>query len=370
MPRLRCTTLSALTAIDLFSGAGGTTQGFRDAGYDVVAAIENDGAAGRSFGLNHPDTELLPRDITRVQAPALARRLTVAHGKLTVLTACPPCQPFSTLGTGDAKDPRNNLVSTIVRFVRQLLPRAIVLENVPGLRDAPRYKRLVKDLAETHDVREYVIQAKDFGVPQNRRRVIVLGFEREAGVVLPHDLLGALPATFDISARTAGDALAAAAKLSEAVDSLHRGRRLQAKTLERIKSVTPGGGRTQLPEHLQLGCHQRLVTRSATSIYGRIDPDKAAPTITTRCTTPSCGRFVHPTEDRGLTLREAALLQTFPASYLFDGSYGDIERQIGNAVPPKLAEALGSIVAGLLAAADDRSASRLDSMSAAGRGAV
>lgn len=363
---LRCTILSALTAIDLFSGAGGTTQGFRDAGYKVVAAIENDGAAGRSFELNHPETELLPRDITRVQAPALARRLTKAHGKITVLTACPPCQPFSTLGTGDADDPRNNLVSTIARFVRQLMPRAVVLENVPGLRSAPRYRRLLKELAETHDMREYVVQAKDFGVPQNRRRVIVLGFERDAGVVLPTDLLGALPDSFDVSARTAGDVLKASAELTEACDSLHRGRRLRAKTLERIKTVTPGGGRTQLPEHLQLGCHKRLGTRSATSIYGRIDPAKAAPTITTRCTTPSCGRFVHPTEDRGLTLREAALLQTFPPTYLFDGSYGDIERQIGNAVPPRLAEALGGIVACLLAAADEKSGSDIDATCGAG----
>jgi len=361
--------LYALTAIDLFSGAGGTTQGFRDAGYKVVAAIENDGPAGRSFALNHRDTELLPRDITRVQAPALARRLTEAHGQITVLTACPPCQPFSSLGTGDAKDPRNNLVSTIVRFVRQLLPRAIVLENVPGLRSAPRYKRLIKDLEETHDVREYLVQAKDFGIPQNRRRVIVLGFERQAGVVLPTDLLRAVPADFDMSARTAGEALAAAAVLTEALDSLHRGRRMQPKTLERIQSVKAGEGRAHLPEHLQLGCHKRLTTRSATSIYGRIDPEKAAPTITTRCTTPSCGRFVHPTEDRGLTLREAALLQTFPATYRFDGSYGDIERQIGNAVPPRLAEALGGIVAGLLAAADMSSASKLDA-SAAGRAAA
>ncbi|MGI9100301.1 MAG: DNA cytosine methyltransferase [Solirubrobacteraceae bacterium] len=98
-----------MTAIDLFSGAGGTTQGLRDAGYDVVAAIENDESAGRSFVLNHPGTKLLVRDIRQVQAPALARRFAAQGRRITLLTACPPCQPFSTLGSGDAADPRNRL---------------------------------------------------------------------------------------------------------------------------------------------------------------------------------------------------------------------------------------------------------------------
>ena len=119
--------------------------------------------------------------------------------------------------------------------------------------------------------------------------------------------------------------------------------------LERIKAVPPGGGRLALPAELELACHARLGKGSATSIYGRIDPSKAAPTMTTRCTTPSCGRFIHPTEDRGLTLREAALLQTFPIDYVFKGNHGEIERQVGNAVPPKLAEALSLVVKDLVA---------------------
>ena len=120
------------------------------------------------------------------------------------------------------------------------------------------------------------------------------------------------------------------------------------KTLERIRTVPIGGGRLDLPPSLRLDCHERLETRSATSIYGRIDPSRPAPTMTTRCTTPSCGRFVHPSEDRGLTLREAALIQTFPPDYKFEGNYGEVERQIGNAVPVRMAEALGLAVARLL----------------------
>jgi DNA (cytosine-5)-methyltransferase 1 len=202
-------------------------------------------------------------------------------------------------------------------------------------------------------VREYLVQAADFGVPQSRRRVILLGIERSAEVSPPDDLSAALPTDFNASRALAGDALRLAKHLDPKTDPVHRARKSQPMTLKRIRAVKQGGGRLELPKELQLACHGRLGSRNATSIYGRIDPAKPAPTMTTRCTTPSCGRFVHPTEDRGLTLREAALLQSFPVSYSFSGTYGDIERQIGNAVPPKLAEGLGRIVSSLLEDSED-----------------
>ncbi len=339
--------VSALTAVDLFSGAGGTTQGLKDAGFSVMAAVENDQSAGETFAANHENTELLGRDIQSVRAPALARRLLPADERLVLLTACPPCQPFSTLGTGDAADPRNALVSSVLRFVENLRPRVVLLENVPGLQSEPRFVRLVRALKVDYAVREYVVQATDFGVPQNRRRMIVLAVHKREGVGPPADLLAALPG-FDVSPRSAGETLALTARLTIEKDELHRARTPRPKTLERILAVSQGGGRMQLPKHLELACHARLKTSAATSIYGRIDPAKPSPTMTTRCTTPSCGRFVHPTEHRGLTLREAALLQTFPMDYKFRGFYDQIERQIGNAVPPRLAEAMGVIVASLL----------------------
>lgn len=340
--------MAAFTAVDLFSGAGGTTRGLRDAGYEVVAAVENDVAAAETFGTNHPTTDLLDRDIRRVQAPALGRRLFKSGRRLDLLTACPPCQPFSTLGTGDSSDPRNALVSSISRFVKHLRPRAVMLENVPGLRSEPRFLKLVATLAEDYAMAEYVVQATDFGVPQNRRRIILIGIARSAEVELPEDLASALPADFDSSPRIASDALDLASDLDPDEDPIHRARSPKPLTLRRIRAVKQGGGRLQLPKALELACHSRLKTRNATSIYGRIDPSEPAPTMTTRCTTPSCGRFVHPWENRGLTLREAALLQTFPLSYSFKGNYGEVERQIGNAVPPKLAEALGLVVSSVL----------------------
>jgi DNA (cytosine-5)-methyltransferase 1 len=338
----------ALTAVDLFSGAGGTTQGLRDAGYEVLVAVESDPAAAQTYRANHADTVLLDRKIQHVQAPALARRLAREDVRLDLLTACPPCQPFSTLGTGKVDDERNALVSSIARFVTHLRPRAVMLENVPGLRRERRFERLVDWLRAGYEVEEYVVQAADFGVPQSRRRVIVLAVEKDSGTTPPEDLLSVLPEDFDCRRRTAGEALAAARRLRPEDDAVHRARTPKPKTLERIRAVRQGGGRLQLPEHLQLKCHASLKRRDATSIYGRIDPSDIAPTMTTRCTTPSCGRFVHPDEDRGLTLREAALIQTFPLDYRFRGNYGEIEVQIGNAVPPRLAQALGLVVAGLL----------------------
>lgn len=340
--------MPSLTALDLFAGAGGTTQGLRDAGFAVVGAVENDRTAAETYAANHPETDLLARDIQRVQAPALAKRLFASDARLDLLTACPPCQPFSTLGSGDADDPRNTLVSSLARFVKHLAPRAIMLENVPGLRREPRFTRLLKGLARDYTLRQYLVQAADFGIPQRRRRIIVIGVQCGSGVEPPDDLLCAIPEGFDFSPRTAGEALALADGLSAEVDPVHRARTPAPKTLERIRAVTPGGGRAQLPEHLRLECHGRLERQDATSIYGRIDPAQPAPTMTTRCTTPSCGRFVHPTEDRGLTLREAALLQSFPIDYKFCGGHDRIERQIGNAVPPRLAEALGLVCAAML----------------------
>lgn len=344
--------MSALKAVDLFSGAGGTTQGLRDAGYLVVSAVENDGSAAKTYAANHSATQLLERDIERVQAPALARRLSAAGHHVDLLTACPPCQPFSTLGSGRADDPRNALVSSLNRFVANLKPRAILLENVPGLRHEARFLKLVRWLRRAYFVSEHMVQAADYGVPQHRRRIIIVAVQRALEVVPPQDLVAALPESFDRGPRTAGEILASTSSLTEDEDPVHRARTPQRKTIERIRAIPPGGGRLDLPKHLELACHSRMSGRNATTIYGRIDPAEPAPTITTRCTTPSCGRFVHPTEDRGLSLREAALLQTFPPDYRFHGSYGSIERQIGNAVPPKLAEALGAIVGDLLRAAN------------------
>lgn len=334
--------MSAPVAIDLFAGAGGATQGLKDAGFRVLAAIENDPVAVRTFKANHPECRVFDTNITRVTGRAVRAHL-VGQGTAfpDLLTACPPCQPYSTLGESLPADQPRDLVVEIGRFVHTLRPRAILMENVPGLIGKPCLEALERRLSRQYAVKIYTIDAAGFGVPQRRRRMILAGVAHREGKVLPPSLTESVPDEFDISLSTAGDALALVAATDPIKDPVHRSRTLTSKSLARIQATKQGGGRLDLPPALQLECHRRLKGKHATSIYGRIDPAVPAPTMTTRCTTPSCGRFAHPTEDRGLTLREAATLQTFPTDYAFRGTYGQVERQIGNAVPPRLAEALG-----------------------------
>lgn len=268
---------------------------------------------------------------------------------MTLLKACPPCQAFSTLGKNESGDDRNELVLQVWRFISGIRPRCFLLENVPGLRRDARL-RLIKRRARAigYGVREYVVDAAEFGVPQRRRRLIVMGVYGKSCRAMPTCLVEALPASFDRSRRTAGDALAEAAQLSEATDPVHRHRRLRDATLRRIRLIPVGGSRFDLPRRYQLQCHKNLGARHATASYGRIRLGEPAPTLTSRCTTPACGAFVHPRKNRGITLREAALLQCFPLAYQFHGSYGQIEKQIGNALPVRLAEGLGRVMARVL----------------------
>ena len=335
-----------LTALDLFAGAGGATRGLKDAGYRVLAAVENWSDAVRTFSANHPEVAVLERDIRSVDPRALRTSLALSVGSLDLITACPPCQSFSTLGRMDPSDSRNDLIAETERFAREFLPAAIIFENVPGVARDARFERLRTRLEQTgyRDFRAYDVFASDFGVPQRRRRLIAIALRVGPGDVLPDDLRAVVPKSLAAAPSDAGDVIDMAGPIEGTSDPLHRARTPTPLVLERIRAIPPGGNRFDLPPHLRLACHKRIKRKGAWAPYGRIRRKGPAPTMTTKCTTPSCGRFVHPTEHRGISLREAALLQTFPRSYRFAGSHGSIERQIGNAVPVRLAEALGLAV--------------------------
>lgn len=342
MPRCRRTPVRCLTAIDLFAGAGGASVGLRSAGFEIVAAVEADEDAASTYQRNHPGTLMCLGDIRQFDPVTVGELSGLAPGKLTLLKACPPCQGFSTLGTGDTDDPRNDLVREVWRFASSLRPRSIVVENVPGLRSDARLIKLVRQLrAVGYAVREYVEDAVHFGVPQHRRRLIIVAVHG----ISPDDLPASLSAPRPRRVRTVAEAFAG---LPRGGDDLSRHRTLAPTTLQRVRAIPPGGTRFDLPVAHQLACHKKLKSRTATAAYGRLRPHEPAPTMTTRCTTPACGRFIHPTENRGLTLREAALLQSFPRRYRFAGDYGSVERQIGNALPPPIATAVGRIVTRLL----------------------
>ena len=338
-------------AIDLFAGAGGATQGLEDAGYDVVGAVEFDQFAASSYQLNHPTTKMWVTDIREVAATAMRRELGLDVGELGLLKACPPCQGFSSLAEGriEKNDPRNDLVRHTVRFVRELRPQAVLLENVPGLGRDRRSAELLAALKGLgYNARSYRVNAVDFGVPQNRKRLIIVGL-RGLRSRLPLELTPDDPET----PVTVREAFAHLAEQVENGDPLSEARSLSGLVLDRVKAIPVGGNRFDLPDALQLDCHKKLLKdgkSGAGGSYSRLRWDEPAPTMTTRCTTPACGPFIHPEEHRAITLREAASIQTFPPTYKFVGNRGDIERQIGNAVPVAMAAAIAAKVRSVLRA--------------------
>jgi len=331
------------TAIDLFSGCGGLSQGLTDAGYRVLAAVEVDEKACETYRANHQNVELLPEDIRRVSAAKLMRRAGLKKGELDLLAGCPPCQGFSTLrarnGRAAAADPRNDLIDEFARLALALRPKMIMMENVPALARYEKFIDFVERLtAKGYRVTSKVLDVSHFGVPQRRKRLILsasrvgdplLAAEAPARMTV-REAIGGLPA-----AGQSGDTL-------HDIPTKHRSARVQAM-IEAIPK--DGGSRHSLPDPMKLGCHRR--TSGFNDVYGRMKWEDVSPTITSGCSNPSKGRFIHPQENRPITLREAAILQSFPADYRFDVSHGKeaIALMIGNALPPKFIAAHGLAMA-------------------------
>lgn len=336
------------TAVDLFAGAGGATLGLQRAGFRVLAAIEIDHDAAATYTLNHPKVYLIATDIRDIDEFELREELGLHLRELTLLKACPPCQGFSSLGARQRDDERNDLTLEIWRFIAAFRPAAFLIENVPGIRTDTRLAHVIRQARGSgYHVRSFGIDAVDVGVPQRRKRHIVIGVNKRS-VEFPIRLIDIVPNSYKRRTVSAGEALEYLDRRRVEADNLDRSRNSRRETVARMGAVPVGGTRFDLPKRHQLRCHRNLDLRVATASYGRIRAAEPAPTMTTRCTTPACGPFIHPTEDRGLTLREAATLQTFPLRYRFHGGYDSIERQIGNAVPVQMAAALGHAVLKLL----------------------
>jgi DNA (cytosine-5)-methyltransferase 1 len=339
-----------LTVVDLCAGAGGVTAGYKASGLRVLAAADLDPNAIRSYTANHPEVATLTADLLKI-APAQLKRRVGLRTQPDVLTICAPCQTFSTMSAKNrrANDKRNHLVGRVISFVDVLRPRCVVMENVPQLARQRRFKAVVRQLRERkYGVWFGIVDAAHFGVPQTRRRLVLIairGFkDHEVPALSPeHPLLRRR-----VARRTVRQVLDGLVRIRG--DSLHRSRKYSPIVAKRIAAIPhDGGSRRSLPAHLQLKCHKRNASKTACgNVYGRMRWDDVAPTLTTRCTTPACGRFLHPRKNRAITLREAACLQTFSRDYVFEGGYMSKEAQIGNAVPPKLARAIGLIIAAAL----------------------
>jgi DNA (cytosine-5)-methyltransferase 1 len=327
------------------------TTGFKAAGIRVVGAVDTDVVAGKTFKANHPEVKVYEADLGQLPPKNLRRRLGLRKGEVTILTACAPCQTFSTLSAKNrkARDFRNPLVNRVLDFVEEFEPKAVVMENVPLLAKHWRFAQVVRRLRRLgYAVRHGIVDAADFGVPQRRRRLVLVAIKGIALQQIP-DLTSASLRT--APRQTVREAFAALGG-GVAGDALNLPRLDYPTTVaERIAAIpADGGSRTQLPPNLRLKCHEKLGASGSGNVYGRMRWDQVAPTLTTRCTTPACGRFLHPVENRAITLREAAVLQSFPVDYKFEGRNLEVQAQIGNAVPPLLAQAISTLVLSILAA--------------------
>ena len=328
------------TVVDLFCGCGGVTAGLKAARFKVIAAVDNDPIACRTYRANHPSVRLVEGDIARID-PRHVKQSLMRESALDLLVVCAPCQPFSSHHRPKGEDDRVGLVLQTIRFASALQPRLILFENVPGL-SAPRFKRLREKLAIGLQKQGYRLgtakrlDAADFGVPQRRMRCIMLASKGHMPPELPQSTVEGIQPTVrtaieDLQSLKSGEA--------DPTDNLHFARNHRPVALARLKHIPKdGGSRDSLPDDLQLECHKGH--KGHPDVYGRMSWDSVAPTLTTGCTDVTRGRFVHPRDDRALTLREAARLQTFPDDYRFLGSSKEVATQIGNAVPVRLIEQL------------------------------
>lgn len=327
-------TTTIYTAIDLFCGCGGATEGLSQAGFSVISAIDNNALAIKAHQMNHPKCQMLSGDIRQLDPKLISDHL---NGKeLTLLTGCPPCQGFSSVRrlnrNRSVRDPRNSLIAEYLRFVRALRPVTIMLENVAGLENYSLFPKFILDLEQCGYSIDYeVVNIKNYGIPQSRKRLILLGSR-----------LGPIKIAAPTGkCHTVRDAIANLPDVNETTDELHK---MVAKHGERIAemiSMIPhnGGSRKELPPEYILACHKKENV-GFNDIYGRLRWDTVSTTITGGCLNPSKGRFLHPEANRCITPREAALLQSFPMTYKFPTDIPKVALglMIGNALPPKFAE--------------------------------
>lgn len=292
-------------------------MGLKEAGFQVVAAVEIDPLAVETYNTNHVHVETLEMDIRFVKPAELLKRLALKKGELDLLAGCPPCQGFSKLRTRNgsipAEDPRNALLLDFHRFVETFLPRAVMMENVPPLANDSRFSNFVKKLEHLGYIGCHrILDAANYGVPQRRRRLIYIAGHR---IEIPF-------AEKEDKTLTVKDAISGLPKAGSSGDFLHDlPERRDPKVMKIFHNIPKdGGSRSDLPEELQLDCHKRCDGFS--DVYGRMSWGDVAPTITSGCFNPSKGRFLHPEEDRAITMREAALLQGFPMTYKFASTTG------------------------------------------------
>ncbi len=343
-----------LTCVVLFAGAGGFSLAAKNAGLKVVAAVEINPWACKTYAHNLVELQepaLYQCDISELKASELKSNHFSQGAVCDVLLGGPPCQGFSVHRINDSgvDDPRNQLLLRYFEFVRELQPKVFLMENVPGLL-WPRHQGFLSEFYRQAKRAGYqlrdpvVLDARDFGVPQRRKRVFVLGVRKDVAfdIVWPP-----APTHSEFRDERNGenqstlhawvDASVVFHKALPTADENDKHMNHTAELIEVFRR-TPINGGSRRDSGRTLPCHDKHDGHK--DVYGRIDPAKPGPTMTTACINPSKGRFVHPTENHGITVRQAARFQTFPDDFIFKGGLIAAGVQIGNAVPVALAEVL------------------------------
>lgn len=341
-----------IQVVDLFCGVGGLTCGLKQAGLDVIAGFDIDPTCMYAYKHNN-NVDYHLRNIREVTGKEIKK----LYGKKVIraLVGCAPCQPFSQMrfkmGKENANDDKYNLLLEYGRLIKETKPDVISMENVPQIRETSVYKEFIEILEENDYLYDaQVVYCPDYGIPQSRRRFVLVG-SKLGGIKLinpTHD-------PKDIHVRDyIAELPELAAGETDPNDPLHRCASLSEINFRRIQASVSGGSWKDWPEELRCECHKKKSGKTYASVYGRMSWDQIGPTITTQFYNYGTGRFGHPEQDRALSLREGAILQTFPKDYEFTKpgekyAIRDIARHIGNAVPPLLGAVIGrSIISSII----------------------
>lgn len=333
----------SIKVFDFFSGCGGTSSGLQSAGFEIVFALDNDESAISTFRQNFPHASTELRNIEEV-GPEILSSVIGSRKDPILFCGCAPCQPFSKQSTNKKdNDPRINLLLEFSKFVTYWLPEYVLIENVPGMqkiKNSSPFEEFLGILEKNKYSFSYdVVPAYAYGVPQKRERLVLLA-SRLGKISLPKPTHGP---SADLPYSTVRDWISGLPYISAGEkcdkDPDHQAARLSDINIQRIKATPEGRGRESWPIDLWLECHKGHKGHS--DVYGRLHWDKPASGLTTKCISLSNGRFGHPIQDRAISLREAACLQTFPRNYKFYGSLQSKAKQVGNAVPPLMAKQLG-----------------------------
>lgn len=371
------------TAIDLFSGAGGLTLGLLNAGFDVRLSSDWSVSCAKTHRRNFPDVPFRLADIGKVPGKELLAQAGLRKGELDLLIGGPPCQGFSILGQRLLDDPRNQLFSEFIRVTGELLPRVAVIENVPGLATLSGGV-LLREIGQAFDKLGYDVDcaellAAQYGVPQMRWRMFFVAWRRDQNVgncafpppthgrlgigdlvpnrtVKPHQLEGFV---------TIGEAIGDLPPIEGGTETVrydgrpnsafqiamrygsgrelanHYAAKLSPLNVERIRSLRPGQDWRDLPRELLPQGMLRALRKDHTRRFRRMSWDGVARSVITRFRDPKSGEYTHPTQDRTISIREAARIQSFPDWFVFEGTHTEQYDQVGNAVPPLLAKAVG-----------------------------